>query len=409
MRKFPSIVLVLAALCVFACNDSDEGQAPRDSQTRPSASSETPPSVTPSVTSVALGGPDEELLFVGPDQSLRLYNTLTGQQRKVVAAGTCESWYELAWSGDGSRFAAICGPGVDTDVLVYEADGTPVERIEGRSGPITWRPDGRQLLISRLQDTDNGWMLELRSYGPTGPAAGISDLPNIALWTPFSPDGRMLAYYRLKDAACAPGCTTGLIVRNVSDGSERSFGDFAPFAWVLDGRKLIVKADYQRAEVSFVNDPYLLDVDTGATTPAPELRSDLGYWVSDDAGPNVVLLDTDAGLGLAVADLNSHQKTRIEGSRISFPSDHIPQGHILIHDRDVLWLDAGTAWYRVDVEGSGLARLHETDSLFGWFSPSASFIALGVPDDPQHTMVWAIDGSASVDLGPSGFGAAWRP
>jgi len=398
-----AITMAGFVLMASACGDDDASQSPSAS---PGTSA--PPDVTETLPA------SEELLYARADGSGWIFDTGTGEQRQIIESGACERWATASWNHDGSLLAMTCGTSPTSDAFItyiLEAEGSERGRLEGVR-TLGWAPTGNLLLLfEEMFAADGARRDQLAIYDAAESAPEAITRIEGATTGVFSPDVTSLAYYRPADASCAPECETGLIIRDIDDGGERAYGDVAPAAWVLGGDAIIVRPHEPNASTGGAS---IMAVSSGEMTPFPGDSGFAGYWVTDD-GSRVVFLSQAEGLGLGVLDVATLDVTQISGSRISFPSDHIPEEHVALTDDLIYWFDAtgdGSPWFSARYDGTGLTQLGEAPSLFLTFSALRQFVAYPTVDTSggeSQTVVARIDGTGPVELGPSGFVMAWRP
>jgi hypothetical protein len=402
VKVWPLGVLVL----VFVFTACDDDGTPTADDT---------PTITTSATAqadaTATTPTGEQLLYARADHSIWLYDTESGTQSEIVPAGICPTVYNLQWRPDGQRFAFTCGPGV----FVYEVDGTLVERLDQYAG-AGWSPDGRHMLLRKVPDDqqviDNFEDGVLYSFGEAGEPGILTTIVD-ALGGGFSPDGSRLVYRRPLAAPCAPGCETGLIVRDLATGDERAYGNYVAMDWVRDGTAMLVETEPPEDARVAITAAAILDLSSGQLEPVPALTglSAIYPTVKNDT---VISLGTGGvqGIVLSVVDIEQGTVAPIEGSTISFPSDHIPSSHITSTEEHIYWFDSGGFWYRANYDGSGMEEVGEAPTVFVQFSPGVAYLAYPTYDtgrEQQATIVATIDGAFHTEIGSSGFARAWRP
>jgi Tol biopolymer transport system component len=187
------------------------------------------------------------------------------------------------------------------DVLDGRPRGEPrlvkaaIGQFEGRIG-FTRRGAYYYALSNRIEDV---YIAELDPAGSTiqgeptvlaGRFVGSNGEPA------WSPDGRYLAYYRLRGPdSWAPGART-VVIRTLETGEERELANdliqFGRVRWFPDGRSLLVSAfrgekdwrvDFYRVDVTTGEASPILQRDEGAGTPWPGLSPDgkTIFFVSD--------------------------------------------------------------------------------------------------------------------------------
>jgi hypothetical protein len=296
------------------------------------------------------------------------------------------------------------------ETYVFDAAGNTLETLPDHR-TLEWSDSNGMLLL--LYATPEGAPNEQESLV----AYNVDDLMVVAEFPgattgSLSSDGRSVASYRPPGAACVDDCEPGLFITSLEDATESQFGDYVPLAWVSGDASLIVRSGQPAADGSGF-EAFILNVETGALDPVPALNGFTQVWPAP-GGNSVVYLSRLDGLGLAILDVPSLQSTEITGSKISYPSDHIPEHHVALTEDEIYWFDAtgqGAPWYRANYDGTGLIELGAADSYFLRFSVSASYVSYikpGSPEEGQPLVVATIDGDEVGDLGPSGSASAWR-
>ena len=235
------IACLVASLFAAACANDAAAPVPPTPPSSPIAVTATAP-VEP-VGARPLPGPAEELLYLRADESVWLYDTLTGEQSQIMPSGLCERWPRPEWNHDGSRIAVSCGQTVegDTALFIFDAAGTQLARIEG-SSLYSWL-NTPKLLLGREDSVDAQDVSHLTltiHRVDASEAEVVRVFPEITAVSP-APDGVSLAYYRAPGAPCAPACQTGLVIHNIADATERAYGDFVPYQWLPGGESIIVQ------------------------------------------------------------------------------------------------------------------------------------------------------------------------
>ncbi|HEU4325373.1 MAG TPA: hypothetical protein VFS21_19675 [Roseiflexaceae bacterium] len=153
---------------------------------------------------------------------------------------------EPLWSPDSSRIALVQNDGSDGSkysLFVINADGTGLRRLTtspGTDRDVSWSPDGRQIVFSRMDNTTfvrKLIVLDMETGAEQELVTGDKD-PRSPAW---SPDGATIAY------------TTGLraLMLIGPDGSGRrplfeaggdaSVGVNTVHAWSPDGRQVVAR------------------------------------------------------------------------------------------------------------------------------------------------------------------------
>jgi WD40 repeat protein len=161
-----------------------------------------------------------------------------GSDRRLLVPGMYDT---LAWSPDGSRFAAagpLPGSGVTYQIAIFAADGRPLARFPFNNNPprpLSWSPSGRFLLTSSLGGTGTTgfetWVLgeDGARQIPTPPRASGVPLG----WTP---DERIA--FLVTGGTVPPG-TAGLLTADARGWDWRNIyqGRFVPLGWDATGTK----------------------------------------------------------------------------------------------------------------------------------------------------------------------------
>ena len=127
-----------------------------------------------------------------------------------------------AWAPDSRRLAFVAGEGSESVVYTVNPDGTGlVEVLRGMGGPVTWSPDGSEVLVSHTADPIPSW------HRPGLPRSGgiyavRPDGGGVRRQTPYlfsalsawSPDGSRVAFYAIS------GQIGGQIVTTAPDGTD---------------------------------------------------------------------------------------------------------------------------------------------------------------------------------------------
>lgn len=397
-----AIFAIFLGLIANACIGS---ATPRSTPTRSETVS---PAIGVGTEIPSRNGPPDQLLYVRRDNSMWLYTADGSGERQISDGAACPDAQAIKWAPDGSRFAARCNA-PDSFVVVMDAAGRVIDRIAGDWFAYQWSPDSRVLSLEHprvLLYSDE--TVRLRNYGPAGPGY-ITDLSNVDVQAGFSPTGDLYAFFRQSDARCAPGCLTGLVLRDLQTGTEQRLGEHRPVAWVLNGSALLALANCAQPQDCFKNDAFLIDVSSGHETMLSAVWGHDEFWTNEDGSKLVVIQRVPDGIGLAVLDAHSLTVTPILGSSISYPSDHIPHDHVAIVGDSLYWLDATSAWYRASLDASGLRKLGDTEASTGRFSADGAYVALVIPDMEPALILELSDGVGRVDVARSARDFAWRP
>ncbi len=177
-------------------------------------------------------------------RELWIYDLATGSRSRVDANTADENW--LIWSPDGKRIvynsqregARLDVYGRDLDVNAKEAL-LAIDEHEGGQWPVSWSPDGRNLLVvTNAADTGNDiWVLPLGANSKPYAFQATEAQEN---WAAFSPNGKWVAF-SYKEA----GEDTQLFVTTFPKSNRRwlvsSRGGFQA-RWRRDGKELFFLA-----------------------------------------------------------------------------------------------------------------------------------------------------------------------
>jgi WD40 repeat protein len=157
---------------------------------------------------------------------IRLWGRDGSLNRTLGTESTGGKFLNLAWSPDGSMFAAGAG-----DYNVWRADGTQVGVLRTGGTPawaMAWSPDSRALAIG-----DESGVLQI--VAPDGTMQSVSSFEGDVNAVSYSPDG----------ASLAVGHDSMVSVVKASDGRTALWSvaaDAAYTIWSIDGRELLISA-----------------------------------------------------------------------------------------------------------------------------------------------------------------------
>jgi len=416
------IVCVLIVLLAFACNGGEE--AARTATPTPS------PSATAEATATASAVP--QIAYAGADGAIWLANADGTGGKKLIEGGGCPDRAPLVWSPAGDRLACVGGqyygvllPGMgprplSNSVVLVDLEGRVLKKIEPVSS-FAWSPTGRHLAYTTpsstepavaatlfIADADGGEMANFENIV----MGGGPSVPDFA----WSPDGSEIAY--VKRAG------NSLAIYNLDAREERAVGgDYRPLAWVLEGKELLVAANYQpprdAPNTAFGECPFdcyeanLLDPASGQLARVQELDDGRQHWLSPNGAKAAFFLWQGPHLELTILDFATLTGTAVQGSNTGYPSEGLPFGYVAFSPDGslVYWNDPGSAGiYRARTDGTGMIKLAGIRASLLQFSPDLTrFLYFANSDTGRELWVCNIDGSDAVQIGPAGITFAWRP
>lgn len=268
---------------------------------------------------------------------------------------------------DGSQETTLVGHPANDSSPLWTPDGQQVIFISDRTGTIgAWavkvahgRPQGAPQMLR--PDMGRSWPLRFGRNGSyyyavltglrdtytavldpetgkllAGPAPVSRRLAGSNQWPEWSPDGRSLAYTSGRVSRSA-GQTPSLIVQSVEDGKIRELvpplGFLLRPRWRPDGRSILVTGGDHKNRGGL----YLIDVQTGETTPAPVAQTAgpgefprQGVWAPDGKS----IFYNYAERALRLRELDTGQEREISTGAIDFSLS--PDGQslaITVHDQ----------------------------------------------------------------------------
>ena len=416
------LVLAAIVLLAFACNGGGGGLR----TVTPVPSPEATPSPTPAAEPTAA----PQIAYVGADGAIWLADADGRVRKKFVEIDRCPDRAALVWSPAGDRLACVGGESDDrfllgvgprplpNSVVVVDPEGRVLKEIE-LVASFAWSPTGRHMAYTVLSGTEPSAVATL--LVADADAAEIAKFENVAIGGgpsvpdfAWSPDGREMAY--VKEVG------NKLAIYNLDEREERAVaGDYRPLAWVLEGRKMLVTANYQppreAPNTAFGECPLdcyeanLLDLASGQLARVQELDDGRQHWLSPDGASAVFLSWRGLRLELTVLDFATLSSTPIESSDTGYPSHSIPFGYVAFSPDSSLiyWNDPGSEGiYTARTDGTGMTKLASVAAVMVQFSPDLTKVAYLRADDPSGLWIANIDGSGAVQIGPAGITFAWR-
>ncbi len=198
--------------------------------------------------------------------SLWLRNVPTNSMTQVQPPA--DVWYNgLRFSPDGNYFYSVHSePGNPELKYLYRTPllgGTPERLSADVDSNITFSPDGRKLAFMRYDNPDpSKYQLIVRSVDNGGETVLTGGPNSQALYNPaWSPDGKTILCSVLQPSENA---FSGLMAVDASTGQQRLFlgsaDSFSLIAWMPDGHGLLVldsnlSSNYSRSQIVFVSYP----------------------------------------------------------------------------------------------------------------------------------------------------------
>jgi serine/threonine protein kinase/dipeptidyl aminopeptidase/acylaminoacyl peptidase len=189
------------------------------------------------------------------------------------------------WSPDGRRIAYRGTRKGFRNVWVKSVDGTSEEqqltRGESVQTPLSWSPDGKNLLYYDATTTSTGWDLSMVSVAD-GKAQSLFTAAQNQFGAQWSPDGRWIAYDSNEsgrdEVYVLPFPLTGHRWRVSTDGGAEP-------VWSHDGRELVYRGgnklwavDVRTSPAFTIGTPQALFPDTFVSSP----NGSTGYSISND-------------------------------------------------------------------------------------------------------------------------------
>lgn len=274
-----------------------------------------------------------------------------------------------AWSRDGTKFAFKLispKPGTDNptlygDIVVANADGSNLITIDRETqdpGPLTWSPDGRWLVYSKI--VGNGDQIFLAAADGSSAPTQIGNPDTINWAAMFSPDGTKILYFVGE---------THLAVMDL-DGSNDRVLNTSPFTgidsaqWNPDGNSVVASA-----ATSDATDLWFLSLDG---RPERQLRvagrAEVGPSWSPDGHRLAYLTSVDGqSFSLVVSDADGTNERAVPGVYSDINPSWSPDGH-----RIAVINDLGSVGRVRLVDPDGLVEAIEIESAF----PDINYVAV---------------------------------
>jgi Tol biopolymer transport system component len=323
----------------------------------------------------------------------------------------------LYWSRNGAWLACMgsgTSPQEQTTLVIVDAAGNPRLAMEPKAHleSFSWSPAGRDYAYV-LVLPDGSRTVYVQPVGPVWagdhPAATLEGVREV-FW---SPDGSQLAYSR--------GPADTLTVYDLASQKESTIRDgLRPLAWVLGGKVLLTASD--NFEVPGLYATYganLLDLATHELKPVPQLDNDAQFWPSPD-GQTVAFFTHEAGAAISLLDLATGAVSPIP-SAVPHLREWIPPDHMAFSPdgSQLFWADLPipaeephpSVIYRADVDGGGMTKIGEIESVEIRFSPDRTKVLYNGAGTGDDRALWVanIDGSEARRVAESAWPAAWRP
>lgn len=381
-----------------------------------------------------------ELAYFSSDGSLWLYDADTDERRLLAQDGVCGTFSRIEWSPTGERLACIGSDSgevfADGRIVVRDTTGAVVGQIEEAGiADVYWSPAGEVFLYGvdlfveppstgarryRIADDTGRQLADLGAWDLTGvvwPAQASYGFP---FW---SPNGNGIVFRR--------SANDQVNIFWLNTGYESVWHEgYAPLAWAFGGQALIVGAQYQPlpSVAAPAYQAFLIGLYPPGQVRLTALDNAVQFWMAPPYGERIVYVTrgqrADGLPGLGVIDLRTGEARPIEGSLITYGSDHIPPEWVTF-SRDgewVYWVGGDNAGYRARLDGSGLEKVIELDEPGFTWSPDhelASYVGTNDDGVTRTSTLYILrpDGSRRVidERSTSGVGvttvpraAAWR-
>ena len=203
----------------------------------------------------ALSPDGKQIAFVGQDEKQRnfnLYVKLVGAGRPLRLTSNAEEERFPAWSPDGRYIAFLRNTEQGNDVYVVPALGGSERKLTQAAwydSNLSWSPDGKFLAIADQTSSKEPISISLVSLEDGGKRKATSPpVDSMGDFFPaFSPDGRAMAFIRLRGASGALFALDGdVYVQNIDPmakpAPQRLTFDnveVAGLAWAADGRSIV--------------------------------------------------------------------------------------------------------------------------------------------------------------------------
>ena len=419
MKRTLAITLQAVALLLVAAACDDSGEPDRNPAPSVTSATEATASATPQPAASAVASRTSDELSYIADGAIWLADGAS-PPRRFADAAACGHGSQLQWSPTGRRLA--CTSHYEPfRIAAWDDEGrllTTVEPPDPRFF-LSWAPSGDAQLYSiggqtYIVDSSGATVAE---FSDMDLGASFHSDPVDTFW---SATGDRLAYWSTT--------TNEARVYSPHEGTSEPLPmPGHPIAWVLNDTALLMATNYVPAGENLVParfEAYLFTLSTGRIERRPELDNATELWLSPDR--SVAAFLSPAG-GLALIHLAGGEVTPIPGSRISYPSEGIPNDHVrfttdgtAVHWLDVragVGLQAGSlvaTVYRADVASGALATVLEQPHLGVMISPHATKLAYRRPGDvPVALYVADADGSDPMLVtsfpGDGASGLEWRP
>jgi len=405
-----------------------------------------------------------EVAYIDTDGAIVLYDADSGESRIVadIACGTPSAQPkqvvgpQLSWSPDGKTLACLVSSETPTGgragmiALIDVESGASIGRPRVQAdGALYWAPAGdvfayiRSGIVTACGAACTGLADSVAFYNTAGEQITFLEAQYLTAfgpaawsawgWPLWSPDGSKIVYKAAWKGGSELGYKT--LVLDIATGEETLQQGDVPLAWAFNEDGIITAGNYRRESAdAFPSYRAQIIKDFLELRTLAELDNGVQFWVAP-GGEKVVYLTpgfapVEGGTvpGLGVLDLSSGEAMPIEGSLITYGSDHIPQEWVTFSEdgEDVYWVGGDGVGYRAKMDGTSLTELISgLDTFdFSWSSDhqkifyvqqvigqgtSGSSYALYVAegDGSNPRLVEQAEDAASESMSFSS--AAWRP
>jgi hypothetical protein len=348
----PRPALVTAVLCLaLACVACGDAGAP----------SPTPGGASPSAITGGEPTPDNEpasaasapWLVYSDAAGLLRYNPEDGARQGIGDA--CPQFTSIVGARAGGAWALRCQSQMGTSITIWKDDAVVARRDIDPAGfgtLISFSADGSHYayLVSGAGEARD------LVYGEVRVGAEPQQHRDVEFAYAWAPVGDRLAFCAITDGGCA---------LTITDAGFTNAGphDVRPLGWSDGARSRILGAQGFQDAPDLAIDRYeavLLDLQTGERTRVPALDDAQQLWFSPSGRYAARTRYDEAAqlIRVEVVELATGEARTIPASRISYPSEGIPQDHIRFEGDETIWWveSAPSTIYRAPLGTDGAAE-----------------------------------------------------